>query len=337
MDISIDEARQLGIDVMAKCGLPADHARIVADHLVEAMMVGRAFAGLPRALALAETLKKKGPGGPITTVREDATTALIDGGDTNGYVTSLIGMDKAIALAKASGVGVVAVRNTWYSGRLAYYVERAARQDLIAFHTVNTTARVAPLGGIDRIFGTNPLAFAFPSEREPVVVDFGTSATTWGEVLLRKHTGTPLEEGWAVDEAGAPTLDAASALAGAILPWGEHRGFGLMLVAQIFGILSGSKVVVDDVGDFGFFFLAIDPGRFMDVAEFKRRVGDLAGTVTGSRPAPGGAPIRVPGQGSHAKREAARARGTVPIDEAVYHNILAELGRDSQDTRAGQT
>jgi L-2-hydroxycarboxylate dehydrogenase (NAD+) len=331
VELKIEDARALAIDVLRAAGLPADHARTVADHLVEAAMVGRAFAGLPRVLAMVENLKRKGPGGPITIVREDDHSALFDGGDTNGYVTSLIGMDKAIELAKRGGVGVVAVRNTWYSGRLAYYVERAARQGLIAFHTVNTTARVAPLGGTDRIFGTNPLAFAFPCEDEPVIVDFGTSATTWGEVLLRKETGQLLEPGWAVAQDGRPTADPASALAGAILPWGEHRGFGLLLVAQIFGILAGSKVVIDDVGDFGFFFLVIDPGMFMPVAEFKRRVSELARTIQQSRTAQGFDRIRVPGQGSHANREAARARGMIQVDDEIHAGLLAAL-RELQAT-----
>ncbi|WP_164778515.1 Ldh family oxidoreductase [Mesorhizobium sp. M7A.F.Ca.US.006.01.1.1] len=327
MEIRIEEAHQLGNDVLLKAGLSAGHATIVTDHLVDAMMAGRAFAGLPRVLALCESLREKGPSGPVALVREDAVSALYDGGDTNGYVTSIIGIDKAIELARNSGVGMVGVRNTWYSGRLAYYVERAAQNGLIAFHTVNATARVAPHGGIDPIFGTNPLAFAFPSDGEPVIVDFGTGSVTWGEVLLRRQTEASLEKNWAVDAHGKPTLDPASALAGAILPSCGHRGYGLALVAQIFAILAGGKVIVDEVADSGFFFLVIDPEKLMPVAEFKARVSELTTGILNSRQREGYPPIRIPGQGSAAMRQRARERGTVEIDEKVYADLLAELER----------
>ena len=138
---------------------------------------GHAFAGLPRVMALVEHLKDHPAGGPITVTDRGPSSVVIDGGGNNGYVTSIIGIDKALELARASGVGVVGIKDTWFSGRLAYYVERAARQGFVAFHTASTQARVAPAGGIDRIFGTNPVAFAFPCDPEPLVIDFGTAVT----------------------------------------------------------------------------------------------------------------------------------------------------------------
>lgn len=325
MDMKIDDAKALAIAVLTKHGMYDDHARIVADHLVDAAMVGREFASLPRVLVLIDNIKKRPPAKPVTVVREDECFALLDGGDTNGYVTSLIGIDKATEKAKKNGVGIVAINNSWYSGRLAYYVERAARAGMIAFHTVNTTGRVAPFGGIDRLFGTNPISFAFPSADDPFVIDFGTSATTWGEVQLRKHTGTPLEPDWAVDPDGNPTLDPASALEGAILPWGEQRGFGMLLVSQLFGILAGSKVVIEDISNFGFFFLVIDPARLMPAEEFKAKVSELKQTVSASRPTPGAKKVRLPGEMSSANRKEALRRGTIHVDDKVYATLQEAL------------
>lgn len=322
MDIAIQDAHRLALDVLTLRGMPADHAGIVADHLVDAAMAGHQFAGLPRVLALVEHLGNKGPGGRIEVVREDERSALVDGGDVNGYVGSLVAIDKAIEIARRSGVAVVGVRNTWFSGRLAYYVERAARQDLIAFHTANVTARVAPHGGMDPIFGTNPMAFSFPCDGEPLTVDFGTSGVTWGEVLLRQRTGRPLDEGTAIGPDGEATTDPTAALAGAFLPWGAHRGYGLSLVVQVLGILAGSKVVVDGVGQCGFFFLVFDPALLMPASEFKARVAELKSRIVTSRPA-GDAPVRVPGAGSQAAREAARQAGTIPVDEKVLAALRA--------------
>jgi LDH2 family malate/lactate/ureidoglycolate dehydrogenase len=329
MELKIEDAKDLAIDILTSRGMPCDYAGMVADHLVDAAMAGHAFAGLPRVLALVEGLEKKPPASPVTVVREDKQSALIDGGDNNGYVTSVIGVDKAIALAKGSGVGIVGVRNTWFSGRLAYYVERAARQNLIALHTANSTARVAPFGGVDAIFGTNPIAFAFPCDGEPLVIDVGTSAATWGELLLRKRTGRKLDPNMAVDAAGEATDDPAAGLEGAILPWGEHRGYGLSLVVQVLGILAGSKVIVDDVAQYGFFFIVFDPELLMSLGEFKSKVAQLRDSLRRSRPAPGGTGVRLPGEGSQAKRKRALARGTVTVDDKIYEALSLLRGKPS--------
>ena len=326
MELKIQEAKGLAVDILTSRGMRHDYAGMVADHLVDAAMAGHAFAGLPRVLALVEALEKKPPATAVTVVRENRNSALIDGGDNNGYVTSVIGVDKAIALAKASGIGIVGVRNTWFSGRLAYYVERAAHQNLIAFHTANSTARVAPYGGIDAIFGTNPLAFAFPCEGEPLVVDVGTSAATWGELLLRKRTGRKLDSNMAVDAAGQITDDPSAGLVGAILPWGGHRGSGLSLAVQVLGILAGSKLVIDDVDQYGFFFMVFDPELLMPLGEFKSKVAQLRGILHRSRPTLGAERVRLPGEGSQAWRKRGLDAGTIMVDDKIYDALLALRG-----------
>ena len=323
MLLSFADARQLAIDVLTSHGMPPDHAGIVADHLVDAAGAGHAFAGLPRVLALVEHLSDHPAGREITVTDLGDSSAMIDGAGNNGYVTSLIGIDKAIDFARRSGVGVVGIRNTWFSGRLAYYVERAARAGFIAFHTASTQARVAPSGGIDRIFGTNPVAFAFPCDPEPLVIDFGTGMTTWGNVLLRRKLQQPLDPGSAVDAQGHPTTDPSMALEGAFLPWGGHRGYGLALVVQVLAILAGGKMVAQEVTDSGFFFLVIDPALLGAPDDFRRQVGELVAHIEASRPAPGTERVRVPGRGSLAKRAKAEASGQIEVDDAVYETLVA--------------
>lgn len=323
MLLSFADAHQLAVDVLRNHGMPQDHAAIVADHLVDAAGAGHAFAGLPRVIALVQHLKDHPAGNPITVTETSSNSAIIDGAGNNGYVTSLIGIDKAIELARKSGMGIVGIRDTWFSGRLAYYVERAARAGFIAFHTASTQARVAPAGGIDRIFGTNPVAFAFPGEPEPLVIDFGTGLTTWGNVLLRQKLGQALDPGSAVDAQGNPTTDPTAALAGAFLPWGGHRGSGLALVVQVLAILAGGKMVAQEVTDSGFFFLVIDPALLGAASDFRREVGALVAHIEGSRPTPGTEKVRVPGRGSLAKRARAQSLGKIEVDQAVYDALVA--------------
>ncbi|TGR18827.1 MULTISPECIES: Ldh family oxidoreductase [unclassified Mesorhizobium] len=321
MQVTFSDAHALATDVLIKHGVNAQHARIVSDHLVDAAAAGHAFAGLPRVLAIVENLKQRPPAKPITVTVKSPNSAVVCGGGTNGYVTSLVGIDKAIELAVQSGVGVVGITDTWFSGRLAYYVERAARKGFIAMHTANTMARVAPSGGIDRIFGTNPVAFAFPADPDPLVVDFGTGMTTWGDVLLRQKLGKSLEPDVAVDLEGRPTVDPTEALDGAFMPWGGHRGYGLSLVVQVLGILCGSATIVEEVSDCGFFFLVFNPELLMPLGQFRASVTKLIDQVEASRPAAGISKVRVPGRSSAAKRREAQNAGTIEVDDAIFEAL----------------
>jgi LDH2 family malate/lactate/ureidoglycolate dehydrogenase len=235
---------------------------------------------------------------------------------------SIAAIDKAIEICKKSGVAVVGAHNTWFSGRLAYYVERAARQGYVAMHTTNTTARVAPFGGIDRVMGTNPFAIAFPSEDDPMVIDIGTAATTWGNVILSRTKGEALRAGVAVDPGGQPTVDPDAAVAGAFLPWGGHRGSGLALAVQLLGILAGSAVVIEDVRNWGLFFLVFDPRLLMPGDEFKSRVSELRKVIHATRPASGTQKVRAPGEGSTQQRKRATAAGVIQVDDRIVSRLL---------------
>ncbi|PSL82565.1 lactate dehydrogenase [Variovorax sp. WS11] len=326
MKLTLEDAKALAVAFLVRHEMPEDHAGTVADHLVYASLAGHSFAGLSRLLPIAENLRRRGPGGTIRTLHETDKSALIDGANVNGYVTSLLGMDKAIELAKKSGVGIVGVNNSWFSGMLRYYVERAARADMIAMHAANSAARVAPYGGIDRVLGTNPIAFAFPAEGQPLVVDFSTAAIAWGDVLFHQQTGRPLPEGRAVDADGRPTVDPVAAIAGAFLPWGGARGSSLAIIVQALGILAGSDPVIGEAGKWGYFFMALDPRLLMPTPDFKNQMQTLRASIESSRPMPDGDSVRTPGAGSQASVEAGRARGWIEVADEVYEAVKLGTG-----------
>jgi ureidoglycolate dehydrogenase (NAD+) len=321
MDLSVEQATDLTIRALTPCGVSDAHARIVADHLIEAALCGHEFSSLPRILAIADELRAKSPPCTIRVTREDGAFAHIDGGDHLAYVVSLIAIDKAIDICARTGIAVVTANNTWFSGRCAYYVERAARRGYVALHTTNTTARVAPFGGSERLMGTNPFAIAFPSEDDPIVIDIGTSAITWGDVVLARAKGESLPAGVAVDPSGRVTLDPKAALDGAFMPWGGQRGSALAIAVQLLGVLAGSQVVVNDAADFGLFFVVIDPARITQAADFKRQVSAMRTTIEANRPLPDVSRVRVPGDGSLQRRK--RNANTIRLDDKVYARILA--------------
>ena len=323
MQLSVADATDLAVRALMRAGMARDSARIVADHLVDAGLCGHEFSSLSRVLAIADEVRKKPPPGAIRVVREDRSSAVIDGGDNVAYVVSIAAIDKAVEICRKMGVAVVTANNTWFSGRLAYYVERAARQGLVAMHTTSASARVAPYGGMDPLMGTNPLAVAFPSEDDPLVIDIGTSATTWGDALLARAKGEPLPEGVAVDSQGHPTTDPGAALEGAFLAWGGQRGSGLSLAIQLLGILAGSAPVIAETGNYGLFFLVVDPDILLPGGQCRARVSELRRAIAGSRPMAGLSAVRVPGDGSQQRRKQSLAADVVTVDERVYQRILA--------------
>jgi LDH2 family malate/lactate/ureidoglycolate dehydrogenase len=323
LQLSIRDATDLAVRALTRAGMTPHAARIVADHLVDANLCGHEFSSLPRVLAIADELSRKAPPGEIRVVREDRSSAVIDGGDNVAYVVSIAAIDKAIEICRKNGLAVVVANNTWFSGRCAYYVERAARQGFVAMHTTNVTARVAPYGGMDRLLGTNPFAIAFPSEDDPLVIDIATSSTSWGDVLLAREKGEPLPAGVAVDAQGQPTVDPGAALEGAFLAWGGQRGSGLSLAIQLLGILAGSAPVIRDASNFGLFFLVIDPEMLLPGGQFKARASELRRAVAANRPMERGTAVRVPGDGSMRRRKQGLAAGVVTLDERVYQRIVA--------------
>ena len=323
MQLKIEQARALAVKVLVRHGIRSEYAEQVAEHLIDAALGGHEYASLPRILAIVDELKDKGTAGVLRVTREDGPFAHIDGGDHIGYVVALAAVDKAIEIAKRHGLAVVTANNTWFSGRCSYYVERAARQGLLALHTTNTTARVAPFGAADRLLGTNPFSIAFPSTGEPVVIDIGTSAITWGDVALLRAKGELLPDRVAVDSEGSITRDPSAALEGAFLPWGGQRGSALALAIQMLGVLAGSPAVINDTSNYGLFFFVIDPERLAFGSNFDAQVATMRQVVEGSRPLSGASRVRMPGDGSQGRRKRALDAGTITLDDKVYERIVA--------------
>ena len=239
--LSVVEARALGESTLQRIGYPADEAAIIADQLIDNALCGYRFASLPRILAIAEDEKTGKPRSPMRVVRETPVSAMVDGGNKVGYVAAYRGAEIAIAKAKTSGIAIVGVHNSYYSGRNAYYVELIVRAGLVAIHTASAKPHVLPPGGRRPALGTNPFSIGFPSANGPVIYDIGTASLMWGEVLLMARLGEALPDGIGFDSTGSPTRDArAVAQDGGVTPFGGHKGYGLSFAIQALGLLAGA-------------------------------------------------------------------------------------------------
>jgi LDH2 family malate/lactate/ureidoglycolate dehydrogenase len=323
MRLSIADARALSSGIFERYGVSPDHSRTITEHLVYAEASGETAGGMARVLSIVDELEDRPHTRPITVDQKSNSSAVVDGGGHTGYITSVIAMDKAMEFAKTTGFGLVGLRNSWWSGQLSYYVGRAAEAGLIAIHCTNAKARVAPTGGIDAILGTNPIAFGFPCDPQPVVIDIGTSSITVAQLLLRNKLGQPLDEDVGIDRDGNPTTEPAKVWVGALLPWGGHRGYGIALAVHLLGMLGGGKTVIRDVSDSGYLFLVVNPELLMPVVEFREKASELVRHIESSRPARGVEKVRVHGMASAARRAAAHQRGYFEIDDSVYEMLTA--------------
>ncbi|GAA1730519.1 Ldh family oxidoreductase [Streptomyces yatensis] len=329
------DAHALVSAAMTRAGHTAAEAGIIADHLLDCELRGLSFGGLARALSVVERIRATAePPGPIRVVAETAVSATLDGGDRVGYLVGMRALDLAVAKARAHGIAVVGARNTWYTGMFSYYLEKAADAGLAGMIAGSGPAVVAPHGGTEGRFGTNPIAFGFPSTPAPVIWDIGTASVMYGEVLLKARLGAELAPGQAYDATGAPTLDPAAALEGAFGVWGGHKGSGLAMVVQLLGMMAGAAADPPGISDCGFFVVLVDPGVLTDAEDYRRRVAAFADAVRATRPTEGGGAVRVPFDRSAACRDEALRRGTIEVSAAVVEAMRREAG---DVTHAGGT
>lgn len=320
--LTVGEARAIGETAVQRIGYTTEDARIVVDQMIDNMLCGYKFAGLPRILAMASEDKIKLGRTPIKVVKETPVSALMDGGNNIGYVACYHAAHKAIEKAKALGIASVGVYNTYYSGRNAYFVEKIVEQGYVVMHTASNKPRVVPPGAARPALGTNPICLGFPSEEGPVTFDIGTASFMWGEVMLHAHLGEPLPEGIGFDENGKPTRDAAATLKGGVAPWGGYKGYGLSFAIQALGLLAGSAIIRDEVLDYGFLFWVINPEIMLPGNDFKKRMSQYVREMKALPKQPGVSEIRVPSERASRERERRRVEGLV-VKRKVIESLQA--------------
>jgi LDH2 family malate/lactate/ureidoglycolate dehydrogenase len=320
--LSEAEARALSNHALSRVGYVAQEAAIITDQLVDNALCGYRFASLPRILTIAEDARTGKQRTPPRIVRETASSALVDGGNTVGYVAAFRGAEIAVAKAKSSGLAMVGVYNSYYSGRNAWYVEHIVKSGLVAIHTCSASPHVLPPGGRAPVLGTNPFCVGFPSANGPVIYDIGTASVMWGEVQLMARLGQELPEGVGFDADGNPTRDAAQAAKGGVAPWGGHKGYGLSFVVQALGLLAGAALAHGNVADYGFLFIAIDPTMTLPDGAFEVQMTALVDQIKATPRQPGVDEIRIPSQRAFRERKRRRVEGIV-LDRKVVDALNA--------------
>ncbi|HYC46203.1 MAG TPA: Ldh family oxidoreductase [Burkholderiales bacterium] len=320
--LSIGEATTLGVRALRAIGFPDEQAQVITAHLVDAALCGYRFAGLPRILTINDSPRTHEPRSPVSVAHETEISALMDGGNNVGYYAVYQAMRVAIAKAKKSRIAIVGMYRSQMSGRNAYYLEHIAREGFVGIHLATGTHLVLPHGGAKPALGTNPIAFAFPGPKDPLIIDLGTAGMMLGEIILRARTAQTLPEGIAVDSQGAPTTDPDEALKGGVFAFGGHRGYALSLGIQAMCLLAGSARAYAPKQDYAFMFLVFDPEVLMPRGEFEAALQDLVENIRSTPPLDPGEPVRIPSERAFRERERNRRSG-IPIAAEVHRQLVA--------------
>lgn len=228
--------------------------------------------------------------------------------------------DRAVDLARDTGVAMLAVAQSHTCTSLGYFTEQIAAKGMIGIGFTNASPVVAAPGGKSRVIGTNPIAMSVPDGAGGLAMhfDFSTSAVALGKIAMAKYDGRPIPEGWALDSEGRPTTDPEAALKGSICSAGGYRGWGLGLMAELMAAAMTGSVNSLDVGGLklpdgpphrlGQMYLLFDTSTFTD--QFGARFARLAEAVAADEGA------RLPGQ-----NRVAASHAEVP--DALWAKVLA--------------
>lgn len=331
-----DDLEAFSARTLEAAGLAASHAEIVADTLVDANLRGIDTHGVVRLEPYVERIEAGGiETDPDITIDETAAgTAILDADGGPGQVGTARAMETAMESAAETGCAFVGVRDSNHFGTASYYTNLAARNDFIGISMTHAGPNVAPFGGADPYFGTNPIAFGLPSNRGyPVTLDMATSVTAKGNVILAEEEGEEIPPDWAVDESGEPVTDPGEFHA--LRPMAGPKGYGLGLVIDAFcGLLLDTAfgedvpTMYDDTSTpagLGHMVAAIDVSAFTDVAAFKERLDLMAGELKSTTTRTEFDEVLLPGE-PEARTKETREQDGVPIGEGVQANLeqLAE-------------
>lgn len=321
--LSIQDARTLVENAMVAVGHSAAEADIIADHLIDCELRGVSYGGLPRALSIVERIRDtRQPRRPITVLRESPVSASLDGGDQVGYLVARRATEIAIDKARTTGLALVGASKTWYTGMFSYYLERITQAGFAGMLAGSGGQKVAPHGGTEGRFSTNPIAFGFPSTDTPVIWDIGTSNVMLAEVMLAQRLGELLPEGKAFDKEGKPTRDPGAALQGAFTVWGGHKGSGLAMVVHLLGMMAGQATSPAHLQDCGFFIVVVNPELLGSAEDYKQRVAAYAEQMRATRPVNLAQPVRVPFDRSVVERVKRIAANSIEVPHLVYQALL---------------
>ena len=326
--------------IIAGTGSTPAEAEQVAANLVLANLSGHDSHGVGMVPRYVDAAAEGGlkPNAAVKINLDTGPMLALDGQRGYGQIVGVQAMQMAIERAKQHGSCVLSLANAHHLGRIGHFAEMATAQGLVSLHFVNVLSRpvVAPWGGGDGRFGTNPCCIGIPLKgAEPFILDYATSRVAQGKMRVAHNKGERVPPGYLIDEHGAPTDDPGvvvvpqgNGLFGALMTFGEHKGYGMAVACELLGgALTGggtwhrqadtARTVLN-----GMLAIVIDPGKLGTQASFEQEARAFVDWLQQSPPGQGFDGVQIAGEPER-KARAAREREGIWIDDATWSEIVA--------------
>lgn len=372
-DITVNAAdlTQRVQQVLQAAGSSATEAQQVAANLVLANLSGHDSHGVGMLPRYVDAVLEGGliPNASVKTLMDIGTLLSLDGQHGYGQVIGVQAMELGIARAKQHGSCIMTLANSHHLARIGHFAEMATAEGLVSLHFVNVISRpvVAPWGGGDGRFGTNPCCIgipltasraALPAEGAPAtsadpaafdtgrtdfILDFATSRVAQGKMRVAHNKGQQVTPGLLIDAQGSPTTDpgvvvvpqGGAGLFGALMSFGEHKGSGLAVACELLGgALSGGPTLHRAANSSqavinSMLTVLIDPARLGTQDSFARETSAFIAWVKQSPPGAGFDAVQIAGEPERAAR-LQRQRDGIAIDAGTW----AELGKAAAKVNA---
>ncbi len=337
-----DHLRETTIRIFTAAGWPHDDAAEVARHFVLANLSGHDSHGigmLPLYISAVKDGLLKPSNMPVDRINA-APFLHIDANIALGQPTARKAVLRASDMALSGGVAILNLVDAHHIGRIGDYAEQAAARGLISMFWVNVAGRppiVAPHGAREARWGTNPHAIGVPTgDDRPLILDFATSRMAHGKARVALNKGEQVADGFLIDADGHATNDPATVFPpmpmGALLPFGDHKGAGIALIAEIFSAgLTGGALIKDKPARSwiinSLFGILIDPARLEpDQGARNARINAIADYVRSAAPRDGHDKVRAPGDMERETREQRSAEG-IALDHETWRQIVEAGGQ----------
>jgi uncharacterized oxidoreductase len=314
MRVPVSQLEKLVTNIFSSAGCSEAEADRIAGHLVASDLAGHPSHGVVRVRNYVGWLAAGAVVADQTSVvvTENDTLVVLDGGYGFGQTLGEEAVRVGLAKAEATGVSVVALRNSGHLGRIADWAAAAAEEGYISIHFVNVAGKglVAPFGGKERRFGTDPIAIGIPQDdRPPILIDFATSVVAEGKAKVALNGGKPVPANAMVGPDGSISGDTSVLYGevpegknpdprmgpGALRTMGEQKGSALALACELLaGVLAGSATSGSEPFSNGMLSIYLSPQHFAATG-FAAQATEFADYVRSAAPADPSAPVKVPG------------------------------------------
>jgi len=331
--------------ILAGAGSSAAEAEQVAANLVLANLSGHDSHGVGMVPRYVDAVHEGGlvPNAAARVVLDAGAMLTLDGQHGYGQIVGVQALELGIARAQQLGSCILSLAGAHHLGRIGHFAEMAVAQGLVALHFVNVLSRpvVAPWGGGDGRFGTNPCCIGVPlvgkdgSAAEPFILDFATSRVAQGKMRVAHNKGERVAPGTLIDEHGAPTDDPgvvvvpqSNGLFGALTTFGEHKGYGLAVACELLGgALTGGGTWHREADTRrsvfnGMLTVLIDPVKLGTQQRFEQEAAAFIDWLRRSPPGAGFDAVQIAGEPERQAR-AARQRDGIWIDDMTWREIVA--------------